>query len=77
MFGFSLPKLFVLMAIIALVWYGFKVFGRSHTIEKSKNDLSEGKVDQHVDMEKCSVCEDYVDPGAISCRKEDCPFPTV
>ena len=27
-FGFSLAKLIVLAAIVALVWYGFKFFGR-------------------------------------------------
>ena len=33
MFGFSLPKILLLVVIIAVVWYGFKAIGR---IQKAK-----------------------------------------
>lgn len=79
MFGFSLPKLLVLIGIIALVWYGFKVFGRGGKLGKpgDQDDNLEDSAEQNVQMEKCSICEDYVDAGALSCGKDDCPFPIV
>ena len=79
MFGFSLPKLLVLIGIIALVWYGFKIFGRGRELGKPKNkdDESGSSVEQNVEMERCSICKDFVDSGALSCGKDDCPFPIV
>lgn len=34
MFGISLPKLLLLVAVIAAVWYGFKWFERERRVEK-------------------------------------------
>ncbi len=75
--GFSLPKILVLIAILALVWYGFKLFGRGREAEKSikKGDISGGNEKQNVDLEECPICEAYVDTGASSCGKKGCPFP--
>ena len=77
MFGFSLPKILVLVAIIALVWYGFKLFGRGRELEKSikKGDISGGNEKQNVDLEECPICEAFVHAGASSCGKSRCPFP--
>ena len=77
MLGFSLPKILVLVAIIALVWYGFKIFGRGRKVEKSlrKGNISGGNEEQNVDLEECPICEAYVDRGALSCGKNGCPFP--
>ena len=77
MLGFSLPKILVLAAIVALVWYGFKIFGRGRALEKSikKGDISGGNEKQNVDLEECPKCEAYVDAGASSCGKDGCPFP--
>ena len=78
MFGFSLPKLLVLIGIIALIWYGFKVFSRGRKLENPKMsaDVTDKHAKQHVDMEECLICGDYVDTVASSCGKDDCPFPT-
>ncbi|HIA81119.1 MAG TPA: hypothetical protein EYO02_03255 [Rhodospirillales bacterium] len=77
MLGFSLPKILVLAAIVALIWYGFKIFGRGRELEKSikKGDISGGNEKQNVDLEECPICEAYVDAGASSCGKNGCPLP--
>lgn len=40
MFGFSLPKLAVLIAIILAVWYGFKILDRRRVLnnQRANND---------------------------------------
>ena len=42
MFGFSLPKLAVLIAIVLSVWYGFKILGRRRVSNNQRsNNLKE------------------------------------
>ena len=42
MFGFSLPKLAVLIAIILAVWYGFKILGRRRDLNNQRaNNVKE------------------------------------
>ena len=42
MFGFSLPKLAVLIAIVLAVWYGFKILGRRRVLNKQRaNNVKE------------------------------------
>jgi len=42
MFGFSLPKLAVLIAIVLAVWYGFKILGRRRVSNNQRsNNLKE------------------------------------
>ncbi len=76
MFGFSLPKLIVLAAIIAVVWYGFKFLGRLEAKRKAElkagKNQTEGGATQS--MVKCPVCETYVAAGAGSCGRSDCPY---
>ena len=45
MFGFSLPKLAVLIAIVLAVWYGFKILGRRRVLnnQRANNDKDKGK----------------------------------
>ena len=44
MFGFSFPKLAVLIAIILVVWYGFKFLGQRR--ELSEAAIKSGKIKQ-------------------------------
>ena len=67
MFGFSLTKLLVLVAIIAVVWYGFKLLSRRQ-VRRAVRARDAGRAVQ--DMAKCAVCGDYV---ATACRRSDCP----
>jgi len=42
MFGFSLPKLAVLIAIVLSVWYGFKILGRRRVLNNQRaNNVKE------------------------------------
>ena len=42
MFGFSLPKLAVLIAIVLSVWYGFKLLGRRRVLNNQRaNNIKE------------------------------------
>jgi uncharacterized protein len=76
MFGFSLPKLLVLAAIIAAVWYGFKFLGRLEAKRKAelKGGEKASKGGDAQNMSLCSVCETYVAAGAGSCGRADCPY---
>ena len=62
MFGFSLPKLLILIAIIAIVWYGFKAIGRGN--RKRQTQAQEAARNQHSklateDMTQCPKCGAY------------------
>lgn len=77
MFGFSLPKLLVLAAIIAAVWYGFKWVGRYNRIqqEKAKDRVRQNQADAAADMIPCPKCGVYVPEGdATTCARGDCPY---
>ena len=62
MFGIGLPKLLVLIALIAVVWYGFKAYGRvnrkrqAQTKQAARNKASEIAAE---DMIQCPKCRAY------------------
>ncbi len=90
MFGFSLQKLLVLAAVIALVWYGFKFVGRLQDQRKADGGLgaraprpkrrggapaTEPRAQDAEDMVACPVCQAYVQArGAMRCDRSDCPY---
>jgi uncharacterized protein len=90
MFGFSLQKLLVLAAVIALVWYGFKFVGRLQDQRKADGGLgaraprrpkrrgtpaTEPRAQDAEDMVACPVCQAYVQArGATRCDRSDCPY---
>ena len=43
MFGFSLPKLAVLIVIVLAVWYGFKILGRRRVLNNQRANNVKGK----------------------------------
>jgi hypothetical protein len=76
MFGFSLAKLLVLAAIIAAVWYGFKIIGRRNQSPKVPRDEPKAGRIAAEDTVECARCGTYVVPaGAVSCGRADCPYP--
>lgn len=81
MLGFSIGKLLVLAAIVAVVWYGFKYVGRRNRIaaEDAARRTTEARVrelEQAEDMDKCAVCGTFVPVSAARhCGREDCPWP--
>jgi hypothetical protein len=83
MLGFSLSKLLVLAAVIALVWYLFKLVDRRNRLpskkEKSKpvpDSAQESRLDDAQDMEKCAKCGTFVpNAAARDCGRDECPYP--
>ena len=77
MFGFSLAKLLVLAAIVAAVWYGFKIIGRRNQSSKVAGNESESGRISAEDTIECARCGTYVVvAGAVSCGRADCPYPS-
>ena len=83
MLGFSLSKLLVLLLIIAVVWYGFKIVTRrNRPVERDREKgrigakaAGEDKATVH-DMETCSVCGTFVPTAAArDCGRDGCPYP--
>ena len=87
MLGFSIGKLLVLGAIIAFVWYGFKLIGRRNQ-RVSRPESPPGKLGRNPgraageapenveDMDKCARCGTFVPVSAAKhCGREDCPYP--
>lgn len=84
MFGFSLPKLLVLAAIIFAVWQGFKYLKRRQEVQdKNRHEKvrearkeTQGSAEPVEDMVRCSVCDSFVaGVGPKSCGRSDCPYP--
>ncbi len=79
MFGFSLAKLLVLAAIIAAVWYGFKIIARRNLASQKKvadDDTGDDARISAEDTVQCVRCGTYVVvQGATSCDRADCPYP--
>lgn len=78
MFGFSLAKLLVLAAIIAAVWYGFKIIARRNLASQKKvaDDTDDDARISAEDTVQCVRCGTYVVvQGATSCDRADCPYP--
>ncbi len=60
--GFSLPKLLILIAVIAVVWYGFKAMGRINQNRQQKSDQAAPKETSKItakDMVQCPKCNAY------------------
>lgn len=90
MFGFSLQKLLVLAAIVAIVWYGFKYVGRlqqmrdASNVPRARKRRWPGRAQRTErpaegpaaeDMVQCPVCDAYVPArGATGCGRADCPY---
>ena len=90
MLGFSLGKLLVLIALVVIVWQGFKFYSRTQRIDEGARRTGErtmgerlrksmrqktGRTDGAVeDTEKCPVCGAYVPVGGSNCGRKDCPY---
>jgi hypothetical protein len=69
----SLPKILLVLAILAAVIIGTRVF-RSWSSPTKKDSVAGGKKAQDaVDLVKCDVCGDYLEASAGSCGRENCP----
>jgi uncharacterized protein len=80
----SISKILVFLAIIALVWVGFRLIGRLDQARKqeARRQKDGGRVRgasrQRPEVEetvRCRVCGAFVAArGATSCGRADCPY---
>ena len=65
-------KYLVLAAIVAAVWYGFKVISRRNALKTiaGKHDRK-GSVE---DITACAVCGTFVTPEQRDCKEAGCPY---
>ena len=63
MLGFSVPKILLLIFIIFLIWYGFKMFER-----RSSSKIEKGKEEDIPDLEKCPKCGNFFMSGS-TCKE--------
>jgi uncharacterized protein len=87
MFGISFAKILVLVAVIALIWFGFRWFERwqkeSRAAAEKDARLAGGSSPSPrgapapaEEMTACRVCGTYVAAGsARACGRPNCPFP--
>lgn len=66
-------KILLLAAVVAIVWYGFKLVGR---LDRQRKDrLARDARTGIADTVQCPACDAYVaadSPG--NCGKADCPY---
>ena len=87
MFGFSIQNLIFTIAIIVIVWYGFKLLGRvekqrNARLKRAKHEAKQAPKAAPIDepdtedMIACPTCGIFVSArGARSCGRDDCPYP--
>lgn len=90
MFGFSLPKLLVLLVLLLVVWYGFKLIerrtSRREEIEKAAEAAVRRSVRRRrsrdragsVETTECATCGSFVPrESPAACERSDCPHPAA
>lgn len=76
---FSLPKLLVLLLIIAVVMVGFRLVG-SYNRVREENARRAGAEEErrrlaNEDLVQCRVCGVFVQADTTACNRSDCPYP--
>ena len=82
----SFPKLVVLVAVVAIIWFGFRWFERWERERRRAAERSQGRLGNGrqapggthpaaEDMRACPVCGTYVASTARACGRPKCPFP--
>ncbi|HJS31328.1 MAG TPA: hypothetical protein VJ924_04985 [Alphaproteobacteria bacterium] len=79
MFGFSFWKIVVLVAVIAIVWFGFRWLQRIDAERRKAAGSSPSRLDGRrqvaaEDLAPCKVCGVYVAPGSPACGRKRCPL---
>ena len=86
MFGLSFSKVMVLVAVVAVIWFGFRWFRRWEVERRQRAQArsapiqrpaeSDGRQIQAEDMVACPRCGTYVAAHlARSCGRANCPYP--
>ncbi len=89
MFGLSLTKILFTLAVVVIVWQGYKWLGRMQTRrdaiarETARGTGRGGRPAAAApspaeveDMVECTICGAFVPArGAVSCGRGECPYP--
>lgn len=69
-------KIALTLALIAIVWYGFRFVSRVNEVRRKQSSAGPGKQDGMVqDMVKCPVCGVWqAGRGTASCGRGECPY---
>jgi uncharacterized iron-regulated membrane protein len=73
---FSMNKLLILAAAIAVVWLGFRWWQRQQVARREPPPQARNqrpRAGAVEDMRACRVCGTYIPAGAAPCERADCP----
>ncbi len=68
-----IAKWLVLIAIVAVVWYGFKIIIRRNKEQQLARHRR--KKEGIEDLRPCPICDAYVGANQRHCGRGDCTFP--
>jgi len=68
----SLPKILLIVAVIAAVWYVGRLLTRRADALRRKPERKQARSGP-VELTKCAKCETYVGPDSGPCERPDCP----
>ena len=74
---FSIPKILALVAVMGVVWYGFRLLEahrRAQSGADAGDDAESKKTGGPLDLEECSVCRAWVAGEAFG--RAACPYQT-
>lgn len=77
----SLGKIAVLVAIVAIAWFGWRWFGRwekERRVEaerRARAESTRSDVAAVEDLRACGVCGAFVAATARDCGRPGCPYP--
>ncbi len=77
MLGLSLPKVIILVLIVAIIWYWSRGLRDDARSSRDDNRRGGGGGNQPgtENLVACPVCKAYVvEKGAKSCGRPDCPY---
>jgi len=74
-----IAKLLVLIALIAIAWYGFRLAGRGRrrrARDVPRRRPAEPRIEDAQETTRCAVCGTFVPEGAArDCGRDGCPYP--
>ena len=73
-----IAKLLVLIALIGIAWYGFRLVGRRNRPQAghAPRKPAARKIEDAQDTTRCPVCGTFVPDGAArDCGRDGCPYP--
>lgn len=71
-------KLLVSIALIAIVWYGFRLIARRDRLrgQRGAAEAGERKLEDAQDTTRCAACGTFVPTdGARDCGRDGCSYP--